>query len=381
MKRLNLGAGDQALEGYENLDRKTGQEIYPLSCPDGSVDEIRASHVLEHFSHTQIGSVLKNWVKKLKPGGSLKIAVPNFEFIARNYLAGAPIQTQGYVMGGHVDADDQHGAIFDQDELYRALRSAGLIGITSWQSECQDCAALPVSLNLQGYKPLETWPTVEAVMSVPRLGFMDNFFCSHQLTQMGIPLRKHSGAFWGQCMTRAMESALEDKPEYLLTIDYDTIFSKDDVQSLLMSMIQHPDIDALAPIQASRTKSTPLMTITRDGKNVSEVAFSDLQEPVMPISTAHFGLTLIRTEKLVQLPRPWFQATPDTDGSWSDGRTDDDIHFWRQWESAGFSLHSANRVAIGHAELMVRWPGSDLQAIYQHPSDYWDTGKPEKVWQ
>ena len=324
---------------------------------------------------------MENWVEKLKPGGALQIAVPDFEFIARNYLAGAPIPTQGYVMGGHVDADDRHGAIFDHDELYRALRSVGLVGITSWKSECADCAALPVSLNLMGYKPLERWPSVQAVMSVPRLGFMDNFFCSHQLTQMGIPLRKHSGAFWGQCLTRAMESALEDRPDYLLTIDYDSIFGKDDVQSLLMTMIQNPDIDALAPIQASRTKATPLMTVKRNGTNVGQLEWSEFQRPTIPVSTAHFGLTLLRTEKLQALPRPWFHGKPDASGQWGDGRTDEDIHFWREWEKAGFSVHSANRVAIGHAELMVRWPGQDLQAIYQHPSEYWESGKPEKVWQ
>ena len=55
--KLNLGAGEQQLEGYTNLDRKTGQEVYPLSgfltdhreldeC-DRNITEIRASHVLE----------------------------------------------------------------------------------------------------------------------------------------------------------------------------------------------------------------------------------------------------------------------------------------------------------------------------------------------
>ena len=378
--KLNLGAGGLPLDGYENVDRKTGQEVYPLSQADSSVDEIRASHVLEHFSHTEIGKVLAEWARVLKPGGLLKVAVPDFEYCAREYLSGAPIPVQGYVMGGHVDADDHHGTIFDHDELYRALRSAGLTGIVSWKSELKDCAALPVSLNLQGYKPPETWPKVVAVMSVPRLGFMDNFFCSYQLPKLGIELRKYSGAFWGQCLTRAIEESLQDEPEYILTVDYDTVFTKDDVQSLMLTMMQHPEIDALAPLQASRTKATPLMTIKQDGKNIGEVPWETFQPPTVQISTAHFGLTLIRAERLKQLPRPWFTGTPAEDGSWGTGRTDDDIHFWRQWEAAGFSLHLANRVAVGHAELMIRWPGQDLQATYQHPSEFWDTGKPGGVW-
>ena len=30
MRKLNLGAGNTEIEGYENIDRKTGQEVYPL---------------------------------------------------------------------------------------------------------------------------------------------------------------------------------------------------------------------------------------------------------------------------------------------------------------------------------------------------------------
>ena len=378
--RLNLGAGGVPLDGYTSLDRKTGQEIYPLDYLDGSVDEIRASHVLEHFSHRHIGSVLADWVRALKPGGLLKIAVPDFEFIARHYLAGADIPVQGYVMGGHVDDEDHHGVVFDNDELYLALKAAGLIGISSWKSDIKDCAALPVSLNMQGYKPPDKLPSVAAVMSVPRLGFMDNFFCSYQLPQMGIELRKHSGAFWGQCLTRAIEESIADNPEFILTVDYDTVFTKDDVQSLILLMMHNTDIDALAPLQASRTKATPLMTIKQDGANIGEVPWETFSPPTVQISTAHFGLTLIRTEKLKLLPQPWFVGTPNSDGLWGDGRTDDDIHFWRQWEAAGFSLHLANRVAVGHAELMIRWPGSDLQATYQHPSEFWSDGKPGGIW-
>ena len=77
--KLNLGAGDIPIDGYISIDRKTGQEAYPLAYEDGSVDEIRASHILEHFGLREISAVLKNWWDKLKPGGLLKIAVPDFD--------------------------------------------------------------------------------------------------------------------------------------------------------------------------------------------------------------------------------------------------------------------------------------------------------------
>ena len=55
---------------------------------DESVDEIRASHVLEHFPQAQLPAVIADWVRALTKGGKLKIAVPDFAKIAEGYLKG-----------------------------------------------------------------------------------------------------------------------------------------------------------------------------------------------------------------------------------------------------------------------------------------------------
>ena len=150
--RLNLGAGDSAIVGYINLDRKTGQEVYPLAYEDGSVDEIRASHILEHFGLREIDEVLKNWAAKLKPGGLLKIAVPDLDKIVEMYKEG-DMKTAGYLCGGQVDDNDYHKSIFNRGSLTNKLEGAGLYDIKHWDSEITDCASLPVSLNLQATKP------------------------------------------------------------------------------------------------------------------------------------------------------------------------------------------------------------------------------------
>jgi len=389
MLKLNLGAGETPLEGYENLDHKTGQEIFPLNYESESVDEVRASHVLEHFSHTEVGEVLRDWVRALKPGGILKIAVPNFEWIARNYLAGQPINVQGYTMGGQVDEDDYHKAIFDAEELTEAMRSVGLRNIRSWKSEAQDCAALPVSLNLVGEKIAA--PTIEeigvlkvaAAMSVPRLGFMDNFFCAFSaLMPLKIPMRKHTGAFWGQCLERCIDEWLNEGKEWILTIDYDTIFTRAHVEELIRLAMKYPEADAIAPIQASRTRNTTLMTIKGpDGKAMPQVPREMFDADIAQISTAHFGLTLLKAEKLREMKRPLFMGVPGAEGRWGPDRTDDDVYFWRQWEATGNTLYLANRVSVGHAELMIRWPNRDMQPIYQHPSEFYEAGEPEDTWQ
>lgn len=384
--KLNLGSGDIVIPGYENLDGKRGDTIYPLPHATGSVDEIRASHVLEHFPHRMTQAVLQDWVRALKPGGVLKIAVPDLTEIAKNYLNGTEQPTQGFLMGGQVDDADYHKAVFNADTLSELLRQVGLVSVNGWQSEVQDCAALPISLNLMGWKRPEKWPSCYAIMSVPRLGFMDAFFCWYEaLTPLKIPMMKFTGAFWGQCMERGFEQVLRDgPPEFILTLDYDTIFDRQDVEDLLMVMVANPHIDALAPIQSARSKAHSLFTI-RDaaGKVIPEIPGEHFFPPAAKVATAHFGCTLVRTSALKDLPKPWFHSRPDADGSWHKGRLDDDTYFWDIFAKAGKQLYLANRVAVGHLELMIRWPGDNesMSPVFQDHGEYQKHGVPEGVWQ
>jgi hypothetical protein len=98
------------------------------------------------------------------------------------------------------------------------------------------------------------------------------------------------------------------------------------------------------------------------------------------LRTGHFGLTMIRTASLKEMPKPWLWSKPAPDNSWGDGRTDDDIYFWRQWAAAGKTLFNANRVVVGHLELMIRWPGRDLSTIHQRANEFSKAGAPQGVW-
>ncbi len=165
--KLNLGSGDKPLEAYVNLDAKFGDTVWPIWRKEGDetygegVDEIRASHVLEHFPHGQTLHVLKGWASKLKPGGVLKIAVPDFGKIVNAYSNGHSTDPliEGYLMGGQTDEYDYHKAIFNDLGLRQMMQAAGLVDIKPWTSEIQDCASLPVSLNLMGTKPDAHGPT------------------------------------------------------------------------------------------------------------------------------------------------------------------------------------------------------------------------------
>lgn len=382
--RLNLGAGTKhPLPGYQNLDRKTGQEIFPLAYADNSVDEVRASHVLEHFCYSQIGEVLAEWVRVLKPGGVLKIAVPDFEYIARAYLSGEPVDVQRYTMGGHLDDDDFHKCILDREELARALRAVGVYDIRPWKSEIDDCASLPVSLNLSGRKKKPLPPMrVGCAMSVPRLGFMDNFFCWVEgLLPFGIRPQAFQGAFWGPCLERTLEDLL-DTSDWILTVDYDSVFTRDAVEHLMRLAEEYPAADAIAPLQIRRGADTLLMTLPGpDGQPVNKVEWAALEEDLTRANSAHFGLTLLRADALRRMAHPWFLGVPAPDGRWREGRQDDDTYFWRKWAETGNTLFLAPHIVVAHGQFMLTWPDRNLKPIYQHPGEFREAGPPEGVWQ
>jgi hypothetical protein len=390
MRKLNLGAGAYPLEGYENWDRKTGQECFPLDVPDNSIDEIRASHILEHFPYEKCVAVLSEWARALKPGGVLKIAVPNFDYVCRAYAARrTDVNVQGYVMGGHCDADDIHYAIFDRHELSHMLQKAGLWAIRRWKSEGLDSSNLPVSLNLQGEKrkplPDNLENIIEGCMSVPRLGFQDNFFSwVRALVPLGLAPTRYDGAFWGQCIERVMDQAVKNGKQWVLTCDYDSVFTREHVERLITLALEHPEADAICPIQVKRGSGggRPLLTMKgADGKACETVTMEQLEEPLLPIATGHFGLTMIRTEKLKKMPHPWFLGVPNEQGEWGEGRVDDDIYFWKQWEKAGNSLYVATHVTVGHMQAMISWPDMEFAEIHQYPEDFNKYGMCPGIWE
>jgi len=223
---------------------------------------------------------------------------------------------------------------------------------------------------------------VAAVMSVPRLGFMDNFGSVFEaLMPYKIQVYRVQGAFWGQCLERGLMKMIDDGVDAVLTIDYDTVFSREDFAALTQLLYDHDEADALVPIQMGRQMKRPLLTMRgASGQRLEQVPMTVFEPELTQISTGHFGLTLIRTSSLLKLPHPWFLGQPDPEGTWGEGRVDDDIHFWNLMREHNMKVYSANRIVIGHMELMVTWPDETCVPIHQHHADYHKDGKPQNVW-
>lgn len=224
---------------------------------------------------------------------------------------------------------------------------------------------------------------VAAVMSMPRLGFTDNFFCvASALAPHGISPVKVTGAYWGQSLQRAIESV--DGADFILTIDYDTVFNAKTVEALL-TLAMWSGADAIAPLQVKREANAVMFALPGSTPDEQTSVQDDwFSKPVQWVETAHFGLTFIRASALKAMPKPWFVETANERGTYDGGHVDADIHFWKQFKKNGFKLGLATHVSVGHAELMISWPSRSNEQckVLQHTTDYWVNQQkaPEKAW-
>ena len=153
-------------------------------------------------------------------------------------------------------------------------------------------------------------------------------------------------------LQKGLEQAVESGIDWILCLDYDTMFSARHFDRLTCNLARHPEIDCLAALQPRRNTGKPLLSIKGDDKkNLTGVTVGP--EP-FKVTTAHFGFTIIRVEKLKDLPKPWFHSQPASDGSWTKGEcVDDDISFWYNWRDNGRNVYVDPDCCVGHLEMRV----------------------------
>ena len=223
---------------------------------------------------------------------------------------------------------------------------------------------------------------VAAVMSVPRYGPQTNMSCAIEaLWPLRIPLINVQGAFWGQCLERGIQMLIDNGIDIVLTIDYDTVFKRAEVEGILRLLYLHPEVTAIVPVQVGRGNFKSLMSMkTLSGQMRSDVPLTELQAETVRIASGHFGLTALRVKDLLDVPHPWFWDQPNQDNQWGPGRIDADIWFWKQLEKCGKIALLASRIVVGHIEEMISWPSVEFEPLYQRSTDYNDKGKLQNVW-
>jgi len=141
--KLHLGCGKRHLPGQDwlNIDNRAdvgADMVMDVTHLDdisaGTVELIYACHVLEHVPRNQTLDVLREWRRVLKPGGLLRLAVPDFRAIARLYRDDkVPLwRLIGPLVGRQDYPENTHYNIFDYDYLAWHLEQAGFHSVTTW---------------------------------------------------------------------------------------------------------------------------------------------------------------------------------------------------------------------------------------------------------
>lgn len=132
--QLHLGCGERFIPEFTyHIDaRKFPHVDYVASADklpmfkDNSVDLVYACHLLEHFPRHQTEAVLKEWYRVLKPGGVLRLAVPDFEKLVEVYQRTKDLKLiLGPLCGRQDYPENTHHIVFDYKTLTEILKKVG----------------------------------------------------------------------------------------------------------------------------------------------------------------------------------------------------------------------------------------------------------------
>lgn len=133
--KLHLGCGKRdfgpdwiSIDGG-SFPHLHSHNITKLEFEDNTVDLIYSSHVLEYFDRAEVLDVLNEWKRVLKPNGTLRLAVPDFEAMVKLYMNDE--YGLDYFLGplfGKMPMSDQtifHKTVYDFESLKKTLEKVG----------------------------------------------------------------------------------------------------------------------------------------------------------------------------------------------------------------------------------------------------------------
>ena len=168
--KLHIG-GEEKKEGWKILNIQQKPDVDFIGditdlgqFDDNSIEEIYASHVVEHVAQKKVETTLKGIHRVLKDSGKFYVSVPDMDILCRIYLdPKAPPKVKFHTMrmmfGGQVDDFDFHYFGWNFQFMNEFLLKAGFKKIERVKSfslfnDTSDYAPYgpPISLNIIAYK-------------------------------------------------------------------------------------------------------------------------------------------------------------------------------------------------------------------------------------
>lgn len=122
--KIHLGCGKRRLQGFVHVDpdeKNKPDHIGMAECipfDNDSADLLYFCHGLEHIKKEKVQGVITEFRRVLKPGGTLRLSLPDFAIIADLYLnEHVSIMRLGCVNGGQRDGFDVHYAVYDFEHI------------------------------------------------------------------------------------------------------------------------------------------------------------------------------------------------------------------------------------------------------------------------
>jgi predicted SAM-dependent methyltransferase len=146
LRFLNVGCGKKPIAHMINLNYEwyphvdlTWDILKPLPLRPNQLEGIFSEHVLEHLPYDRIPDILKDWHRVLRPGGSVRILVPDAELYLNTYVraknrepvvfpyhesAATPMMIVNRVFRGY-----DHLYAYDFETMKRLLEQSGFTSV------------------------------------------------------------------------------------------------------------------------------------------------------------------------------------------------------------------------------------------------------------
>ncbi len=145
--KLHLGCWHRNIPGFINIDLCDFPHIHYKSSidnlsmfEDNSVELIYSSHSFEYFDRKNAVDVLKEWRRVLKPGATLRLAVPDFDQLIHIYRKTGKLEKILGPLYGRMEINTEtgsqilyHKTVYSFDSLKELLEENGFNNVHRYE--------------------------------------------------------------------------------------------------------------------------------------------------------------------------------------------------------------------------------------------------------